>query len=105
MHRLLALIPVVFLGLVSCSRSAPANVAAMVNGRAITYADLDKLYATNFGSNEPGGATGKGVPGQAQQSGAGQTGGDPAGGRPGDEQLTLQRLQVLRTLIDNEIIL
>jgi peptidyl-prolyl cis-trans isomerase SurA len=105
MHRLLPLIAVISLGLVSCSRSAPANVAAMVNGRAITYADLDKLYATNFGSNEPGGATAKGGPGQAQQSGTGQPGADPPAGRPGDEQLTLQRMQVLRTLIDNEIIL
>ena len=26
----------------ACNRSAPANVAAMVNGRAITYADLEK---------------------------------------------------------------
>ncbi len=106
MRRLLPLIPVVFLGLVSCSRSAPANVAAMVNGRAITYADLDKLYATNFGSNEPGGTTGA-VSGRQQGSGSGtgQPSGDPQGGRPGDEQLTLQRLQVLRTLIDNEIIL
>src|SRR5580658_7546782 len=106
MRRLLPFIPVVFLGLVSCSRSAPTNVAAMVNGRAITYADLDKLYTTNFGSNEQGGAPGS-VPGRgpAQGGGTGQPSGDPPGGRPGDEQLTLQRLQVLRTLIDNEIIL
>src|SRR5580704_11238804 len=102
MRRLLPLIPVISLGFVSCSRSAPVNVAAMVNGRAITYADLDKLYATNFGSNEPGGTTGA-VAGRqpGSGSGTGQPGGDQPGGRPGDEQLTLQRLQVLRTLIDN----
>src|SRR5580704_17213222 len=101
MNRLLPLIPVLFLALVSCSRSAPANVAAMVNGRAITYAELDKLYATNFGSSQP---TGSNQPGRGQGGyGGGQQGGaDPSGSA--DEQSTLQRLQVLRTLIDNEII-
>lgn len=84
MNRLLPLVPALLLALTSCSRSAPANVAAMVNGRAITYVELDKLYATNFGSvNETG-------PGSA--------------GRPGDDQERFQRMQVLRTLIDNEII-
>lgn len=55
----------------------------MVNGRAITYSELDKLYETNFGGSN-----------QQQQ-----------GTRPGDDQVTFQRLQVLRTLIDNEIML
>ncbi len=96
MNRLLPLVLALFLGFVSCSRSAPGNVAATVNGRAITYAELDKLYATNFGAEGPPAGSG---PGQQQGSS------DPAEGRPGDEQLTLQRLQVLRTLIDNEIIL
>ena len=64
--------------LASCNRSAPPNVAAMVNGRAITYADLDKQYQSQFGSlNE----------------------------RPSDDQVVIQRLEVLRTLIDNEIML
>ena len=27
-----------------CTKSPPANVAAMVNNRAITYAELDKTY-------------------------------------------------------------
>jgi len=70
-----------------CGRSAPANVAATVNGRAITYSELDKLYETNFG------ASNLTAPGQQQ------------GGHPGDDQVTFQRLQVLRTLIDNEIML
>lgn len=95
MRRLLPLIPVLFLALVSCSRSAPANVAATVNGRAITYAELDKLYATNFGGSDNPDA----LPKAQQQSG------NPANSTSGDEQLTLQRMQVLRTLIDNEIIL
>jgi len=64
--------------LYSCGRSAPANVAATVNGRAITYADLDKQYELQFGSLSE---------------------------RPNDDQVAIQRLEVLRTLIDNEIML
>ncbi|MBV9401722.1 MAG: peptidylprolyl isomerase [Bryobacterales bacterium] len=77
MIRLL-LPPVAILLLYSCGRSAPANVAATVNGRAITYADLDKQYESQFGSLSE---------------------------RPGDDQVVIQRLEVLRTLIDNEIML
>ncbi len=83
MNRLLPAFFCVLLTLAGCGRSAPANVAAMVNGRAITYSELDKLYETNFGGSN-----------QQQQ-----------GTRPGDDQVTFQRLQVLRTLIDNEIML
>src|SRR6266403_6285976 len=61
-----------------CNRSAPANVAATVNGRAISYADLDKQFESQFGG-----------PGE-QSSG---------------DQATSQRLEVLRTLVDNEIML
>jgi peptidyl-prolyl cis-trans isomerase SurA len=61
-----------------CSRSAPANVAASVNGRAITYADLDKQYASQFAASEE---------------------------RATDDQVLIQRLEVLRTMIDNEIML
>lgn len=96
MHRLLPLLlaPSLLL-LCSCGRSAPANVAATVNGRAITYADLDKLYETNFGGSSDGSG------GVAQQSQSGQA----SSGHPGDDQITFQRMQVLRTLIDNEIML
>jgi peptidyl-prolyl cis-trans isomerase SurA len=61
-----------------CSRSAPPNVAAMVNGRPVTYTDLDKAYQSQFGA---------------------------AVERPNDDQVVIQRLEVLRTLIDNEILL
>jgi peptidyl-prolyl cis-trans isomerase SurA len=61
-----------------CSRSAPANVAATVNGRAITYADLDKQFESQFGG-----------PGE----------------RSSGDQALIQKLEVLRTLIDNEIML
>jgi peptidyl-prolyl cis-trans isomerase SurA len=75
---------VVALILSSCSRSAPSNVAATVNGRAITYADLDKLYDTQFQSSDPG-------PSPREST--------------NDDQVVFQRMQVLRTLIDNEIML
>jgi peptidyl-prolyl cis-trans isomerase SurA len=95
MNRLLPVLLCSLFALLNCGRSAPANVAATVNGRAITYSDLDKLYETNFPpTNEPGGGPQKG-----QQQGSGQS------GHPGDDQTTFQRLQVLRTLIDNEILL
>jgi peptidyl-prolyl cis-trans isomerase SurA len=98
MNRLLPALLCSLLALAGCGRSAPANVAAMVNGRAITYSDLDKLYETNFGgSNQPGGG-----PATGQQQGQG---GQQQSSHPGDDQVTFQRLQVLRTLIDNEIML
>ena len=59
-----------------CTRSAPPNVAATVNGRAITYADLDKQYQANFNSPTE---------------------------QPSSDQVQLQKLEVLRSLIDNEI--
>src|SRR5215470_2331143 len=73
-------LPVTFLLLfvLSCNRSAPANVAATVNGRSITYADLDKQFQAQFG---------------------------PPGEHANDDQTQIQRLEVLRTLIDNEVML
>src|SRR5712691_10643067 len=64
--------------LTGCNRSAPANVAATVNGRSITYAELDKQYQSQFAAQ---------------------------GERPSDDQMTTQKLEVLRTLVDNEIML
>jgi peptidyl-prolyl cis-trans isomerase SurA len=63
----------------SCSRTSPTNVAATVNGRAITYAELDKQYQVMQFSSPPD--------------------------KSNDDQVTLQRLEVLRALIDNEIML
>jgi peptidyl-prolyl cis-trans isomerase SurA len=70
---------VLFAALAGCDRSAPANVAATVNGRAITYAQLDKQYEAQFGG--------------------------AAGERSSGDQEQIQKLEVLRTLIDNEIML
>jgi len=61
-----------------CHRAAPENVAATVNGHAITYAELDKKYQSTFMSSTE---------------------------RPSDDQMMIQKLEVLRTLVDNEIML
>ena len=61
-----------------CKRTTPDNVAAAVNGRTITYAELDKKFQSTFmSSNE----------------------------RPSDDQMAIQKLEVLRALVDNEIML
>jgi peptidyl-prolyl cis-trans isomerase SurA len=65
--------------LIGCKKSPPANVAATVNDRPITYTDLDRQYqSSQFAS--------------------------PAAGESSD-QTSLQKLEVLRGLIDNEIML
>ncbi len=61
-----------------CNKSAPANVAATVNGRAITNADLEKQFGYQF-----------------------QTPPD----RAKDDQTLIQKMEVLRSMIDNEIML
>ncbi len=68
---------VLLAALSGCGRSAPANVAAEINGRAITYAELDKQYQGQFSSNE----------------------------KPSEDQIAIQKLEVLRSMIDNEIML
>ena len=77
--RALAGFLILFAALAACDRSAPANVAATVNGRAITYAQLDKQFEAQFGGS--------------------------AGERSSGDQEQIQKLEVLRTLIDNEIML
>ncbi len=61
----------------SCKRPVPANVAATVNGRPVTYAELDRTLAAQF-PNTPKMST---------------------------DQTTQVRLETLRALIDNEIML
>ncbi|MCP5118304.1 MAG: hypothetical protein GY953_46420, partial [bacterium] len=49
-RSLLIGIPLVCAGLlVNCSKTPPANVAASVNGRPITFEELDKQYEILFG--------------------------------------------------------
>jgi len=62
----------------ACKKSVPPNVAATVNGRAITYADLDKQYKRQF-PQQPEGAT--------------------------PDQVLFQKLELLRAMIDEEILL
>jgi len=66
------------LALFHCSSAPPANVAATVNGRPITYEELDKQLQLAF-PNE--------TPGISEDEGA------------------ARRLEVLRSVIDNEIML
>ena len=49
MNRTCAALLLLLAVLTGCNRSAPANVAATVNGRAITYAELDKQFQSQFG--------------------------------------------------------
>jgi peptidyl-prolyl cis-trans isomerase SurA len=72
------LIALVAVAATGCKKSPPANVAATVNNRAITYAELDKQYQLQFSS-----------PGEKQS----------------DDQVMIQKLEVLRSLVDNEIML
>ncbi len=64
--------------LAGCKKTAPANVAAQVNGRSITFSDLDKQYQAQFGS---------------------------ADGRASDDQMQIQKMEVLRGMVDGEIML
>lgn len=61
----------------ACNKSAPANVAATVNNRAIGYAELERAYQ------------------ESQLAAPGQS----------EEQIMAQKLEVLRNLIDSEIML
>ena len=64
--------------LAGCKHATPDNVAATVNGQPITFAALDKQYQSQFMSSTE---------------------------RPSDDQMMIQKLEVLRTLVDNEIML
>ena len=68
------------LSLAACKKSAPANVAATVNNRVITLAELDKQYSTQFPP-------------------------DRATPEVSEDLVAIQKLEVLRSLIDNEIML
>jgi len=66
------------LAAIACRSAASPDVAATVNGRPIYFADVDKTYKTQF----PGRVEGE-----------------------NEDQLQLRRLEVLRSLIDNELML
>jgi peptidyl-prolyl cis-trans isomerase SurA len=62
----------------ACKHAVPENVAATVNARSITYPELDKQFQSQFASS-------------AEKS--------------SDDQMMIQKLEVLRNLIDSEIML
>jgi len=64
--------------LTGCHKSPPANVAATVNNRPITHGDIDRIYLAQFTTT---------------------------GERAGDDLMAIQKMEVLRTLIENEIML
>src|SRR5260370_5821361 len=64
--------------LAACRSKPPVNVAAMVNNRAITYEELDKNFQSRF---------------------------EPSAERSSEDQVMIQKLEILRGLIDNEIML
>ncbi len=66
------------LSFTACKKSPPADVAATINNRAITYQDLDKLYRTRF----------------AQPT-----------DQVSDDLVSINKLEVLRVMIDKEIML
>jgi peptidyl-prolyl cis-trans isomerase SurA len=66
----------VVLSSAGCKRSPPPNVAAVVNGRAITYAELEKEFQSQFPS---------------------------AGDHSRDDQAQFQKLELLRAMIDKQI--
>ncbi|MEZ5403382.1 MAG: peptidylprolyl isomerase [Bryobacteraceae bacterium] len=63
---------------VSCKTGTPANVAAEVNGRPISFDDLDKQYKLQFQSPSP---------------------------ESSEDQVAIQKLEILRSMVDNEIML
>ena len=66
------------LSLAACRHTAPANVAAEVNGRAITKAELEKAYQSNHSQQSEGAS---------------------------EDQVMSQKLDLLGSLINNEIML
>ena len=75
--KVLYLLPVVLL-LAGCKKAPPANVAATANGRPTTYDQIHPIY-------------------EAQLA--------PTAERASDDLMMIQKLEILRTLIENEIML
>src|SRR5271166_657530 len=75
---LLAATAVIPIFLSACKTVVPENVAATVNARTIGYAELDKQFQSQFSSSAD---------------------------KASDDQAMIQKLEVLRSLIDSEIML
>lgn len=76
--RLSASVAAAAIFLASCDKAPPKDVAAVVNGRSITFAELDKQHQWGF-ANAPE--------------------------RPSEDQKQAQRLELLKTLIDSEVMM
>ena len=66
-----------FAGIAACHRSPSSDVVATVNGKEILRADLERYYQTNLGS---------------------------APQKPSNEEANIQRLNILRQMIEEEIL-
>ena len=86
------------LWLAACRQSVPPGVAATVNGRPITYQELDKYYQRLVVED----ASPRKIPGEEA---GGSSKNDAGAAKAGQEQELIQKLEVLRSLIDNEIML
>jgi len=75
---LIAFCTVGMVALTGCRKAPPPNVAAVVNGYSITYADVDKQFKSQFAGAEQ---------------------------KPKDDQSSFQKLELLRGMIDNRIML
>jgi peptidyl-prolyl cis-trans isomerase SurA len=76
LYRGIALL--LLLSAAGCNKTPPANVAATVNNRPITYEELEKTLQSQLSANPEGSS---------------------------EDQVQIQRLEVLRSLVDNEIML
>jgi len=76
--RFVACTPLLLLATTACKSKPPVNVAAMVNNRAITYDELEKNFQSRF---------------------------EPGADRSSEDQVMIQKLEILRGLIDSEIML
>ncbi len=75
---ILAILTAVALVIPGCKKSPPKNVAATVNNRAVTYEDLERQYKLQFPQRDE---------------------------RASEDLLAIQKLEVLRSMVDNEIML
>ncbi|HSB16775.1 MAG TPA: peptidylprolyl isomerase [Bryobacteraceae bacterium] len=75
---LLAVLAAGALAIPGCRKSPPANVAATVNNRVITHEDLERQYKLQFPQRDE---------------------------RASEDLLAIQKLEVLRSMVDNEIML
>ncbi|HXJ42359.1 MAG TPA: hypothetical protein VNH18_23970, partial [Bryobacteraceae bacterium] len=82
MNRLLIWAPVLLallcVALTGCGGSIPPDVAATVNGRPVYFAEVERTYKSQFPTKVEG---------------------------ENEDQIQLRRLEILRSLIDNEIML